>query len=195
MGVKNQAALLWAASTVDAGQVQYIGILDSNVVGAGNMWLYGQLTDAMPIRPGNQPSIQAGDILYYSTGNFSTNFNTAVLNVLRGTTIPGITPYISLYSGDPESGGAELAGGAYARPPIIFNAPAEQPSGQMLIQNSQECMFPAPTGVWGLWAWDGIMDAVSGGNLILKFQNPTPETILKNYIPYWETGAYKIAVN
>jgi hypothetical protein len=195
IGVKNAANILWNASSVDGGQIQFIGILDSNVIGAGNMLLYGQLTDPMTIRAGQQPSIYAGDVLYYSTGNFSVWFKTAMLNVLRGQNLMGFSPYLALFNGNPEQSGAELAGGAYARPVIVFNAPAEQASGQTLIQNSLDVTFPSPTSPWGVWGYDGIMDNSLNGNLITKFQNPAPENILKNYVPFVNAGDYKVALH
>jgi hypothetical protein len=195
IGVKNTAVLTWPISNVDAGTVTHIGILDSAVLQSGNMWLYGDLTDTMPISAGNQPIIQTGDVLYYSTGNFSIWFKTAVLNLLRGTSVSGITPYLALYSGDPENSGAELSGGSYARPAITFGAPYMGGGGAMTMENSQEVSFNAPTSTWGLWAWDGIANQATNGNLIVKYQNTTPEQILKNYIPYFEAGGYTVSIN
>ena len=39
----------------------------------------------------------AGDVLFYLTGNLSKAWKTKVLNILRGNSIQGITPYFSLW--------------------------------------------------------------------------------------------------
>lgn len=195
MGVKNDKDLLWAKAPNDAGQAKYIGIYDSASIGSGNMWLYGELSIPLDIKANHQPSIYAGDILYYVVGSFSTAFKTKMLNTLRGQNISGFVPYLALYSGDPESSGAELSGGAYARPSIPFSSPAEQPGGQMQIQNTAVVKFPNPTAVWGNWAYDGIRDAATGGELILKSPNPTPEVLQRNYVPYINIGDYKVMIN
>jgi hypothetical protein len=195
IGVKNDTNITWATASVAGGQATFIALFDSNVVGAGNMWAYGQLTEPLSIDVGEQPVLYAGDVLFYLTGAFSTYLKTAVLNLWRGTNITGITPYVALYNGDPEGTGAELSGGAYARPTITFTSPAEQTSGQSLIQNATETDFPAPTAAWGNWTYDGLFDAASNGHLLVKFQNQTPKNILKNYIVAFPVGSYKLAVN
>ena len=48
----------------------------------------------------------------------SQSYSDAVLNVLRGTSITGVSPYLGLFSvapADDSSAGTELAGNGYAR--------------------------------------------------------------------------------
>jgi hypothetical protein len=56
----------------------------------------------------------------------SQSYSDAVLNVLRGTSITGVSPYLGLFSvapADDSSAGTELAGNGYARQAITFAAP------------------------------------------------------------------------
>ena len=57
----------------------------------------------------------------------SQSHTDAVLNVLRGTDLTGVAPYVGLFSvapADDNSAGTELAGNGYARQAITFGAPA-----------------------------------------------------------------------
>ena len=195
IGVNNTNSILFPLASMDGGTVRNIGILDSGVIGSGNMLLYGELSDPMTIRAGQEPSVQPGDILYFIIGNSSKWFKTQIMNVLRGTSLQAITPFLCLFDGNPEGTGAELSGGSYARPQIVFSSPVEQVTGQMLIQNTQDIQFPAPTTNWGTWAWDAIRDAPTGGNLIYAYQNPNAEPIRKNYVPAVRAGQYRITID
>ena len=195
LGIKNDNNLLYPESPVEAGTVRYIGIIDSPVAGAGNMLLYGELSDPMTIRSGQQPSIQIGDVLYYIVGNSSVWFKNQILSVLHGESIQSITPYLCLYDGDPENLGVELSGGAYERQFISFSSPVVLPTGQTIIQNNVDIIFPAPTSTWGVWAWDALRSASTGGNLVYKFRNPRAEELLKNYVPAVRAGQYRITID
>lgn len=87
-------------------------------------------------------------------------FAQGVLNTARGSAMPAWTPYLALFLDDPLGGGAEVAGGAYARQAVVFQAP----SGNTMV-NSNTINFPAPTGVWGSPAYMALMDAPTGGNI------------------------------
>jgi len=194
MNIRNVNDLLWAIAPSDVGTARFIGIFDSAVPGSGNMWLFGELTIPLEIRANQQPSIYAGDILYFSSGTFADAFQTRILNLLRGTNIPALAPHLALFDGNPQSGGGELSGGAYDRPAIAFNSPVAQPGGQMQIQNTAITRFPAPTTTWGLWAWDTIMDTDTGADMLIVMQNPNPETLQKNYVPMVNAGDYRVAI-
>jgi hypothetical protein len=86
----------------------------------------------------------------------------AVLNTARGTAKAAWTPYLSLWVGDPRSGGTEVSGNAYARRQVSFGAP----SG-FSMSNDTAVTFPQPTGAWGgvgvPLTFAALMDAVTGG--------------------------------
>jgi len=194
-GIRSNVDLLWEPSPIDIGQVRFIGLMSSQLVGTGDMLAYGELTSPLDVRANQQPSIQAGDALFFLVGNASDSFKDRILNVLRGTQLDGFNPHWALFNGDPTQGGAELSGGAYARPSMSFSTPEVTAGEAMHIQNSNLVRFPAPTMPWGLWAWDCIMTAETGGEIVIQLPNPVPETILRNYVPQIRPGYYRVAMN
>ncbi len=195
IGIKNAADILWDTAPNDVGEARFVGIYDSQTLNSGNMLLYGELTIPLDIKANQQPSLYAGEILYISQGDFSIAFKTKYLNILRGQNLIGFTPHLALYDGDPESNGIELSGGAYARAPVTFGAPTMQVSGYAQIQNANQVRFNSPTSAWGLWAYTGIKDALNSGELVLKRVYASPETIQKNYVPQFNAGSIKVALN
>lgn len=116
----------------------------------------GELIEPMVIGENEPPVLLAGDVLFYLTGNLSKAWKTKALNILRGQTMPGVAPHISLWNGSPEDGGAELSGSNYQRIPLTFGAPAEQASGQIIARNSAAASFPRPSTPWGTWTHSAI---------------------------------------
>ena len=63
-------------------------------------------------------------------------YSNAVLNVLNGNNLPGVTPFIALFSvapGDDGSAGTELSGNGYSRQAII--TPSSGRSGWLAIRS------------------------------------------------------------
>ena len=95
----------------------------------------------------------------------SNYLENALINVtLRATayTAP-TTVYVGLYTTDPTDAntGTEVSGGSYARKAVTFGAPSNGAS-----VNSAAVEFTQATGTWGTVGWIGILDALSGGNLL-----------------------------
>lgn len=91
-------------------------------------------------------------------------FAAAQINAARGTATPAWTPYLALFLGDPATGGAEVAGGSYARQAVVLGVPS---AGQ--AQNTNTISFPTPTADWGLVAYLVLMDAASGGTWRISY--------------------------
>jgi len=193
LSIHNTETITWESAPSAAGTVRFIGIFDSAV--GGNMLLYGELAVPLAIGSDQQPSILGQDIIYFAIGDSSLLFKTQILNLLRGETMPGSTPHLALFSGDPENAGVELSGPSYARATATFGAPAVQVGGQSQIANTNFIQFPIPLAAWGNWAWDGVMSAATGGVLLFKFQNPNPEIVHRNYVPQVHIGEYRLEVN
>ena len=69
----------------------------------------------------------------------SQSYSDAVLNVLRGTSITGVSPYLGLFSvapADDSSAGTELTGNGYARQAVAFGVFDAQSSGNLLYWNT-----------------------------------------------------------
>jgi len=195
IGVMAIGDIEFPESSSDAGEVRHIGILDSSAIGSGNMYLYGELTIPLVVSARRQPSIAAGDMLFYLTGDMSIQFKTRILNILRGDNLPGFVPHNALFDGDPEAAGVELNGGGYARPEIEFSNPLVQVSGQTRIVNSSDFIYPRATSTWGLWAWSGIMSAATSGELVGKTIHTPPEMMFNNYRPKHFAGELRVDVN
>jgi hypothetical protein len=82
--------------------------------------------------------------------------------------------YVALYTSDPTdaNSGAEVSGGAYIRKAITFAAPVDG-----VASNSADILFPVATTNWGTVTHIGIMDALTGGNLLFYSPITTAKTI------------------
>ena len=187
--IRNTQDITWPVSEQALPPITHIGIFNSPV--AGNMLLRGVLTVPLTINPNQQPSILAGDIMYWGRGSFSEAFREAYLNLLRGISLTGFEPRMALFNGNPESGGFELSGEGYSRAPISFAAPQIAANGVMSIRNESIITFPRALGTWGQWTHDAITRgdtaAIAG-----VLPNDPVETIHRNYNPRIAQGEYEI---
>lgn len=107
----------------------------------------------------------------------------AVLNLGRGISAPGFTPFIGLFSVAPSAGnpaGVELSGGGYARQPGAFTAPADDPTDsgfRRQISNEALVSFGPAAANWPAIVAHGIFDAVSGGACRLTSPLPAPKIV------------------
>lgn len=87
---------------------------------------------------------------------------------------PPTTIYLALYTSDPgeDKTGTEVSGGAYARKAITFSAAS---SGT--VTNNADVLFDIATANWGNISHVGVLDAVTGGNLLYSGQLTTAKTI------------------
>ena len=99
----------------------------------------------------------------------SQPYSDAVLNVLNGTGITGVTPYLALFSvapGDDASPGTELTGNGYQRQGITFGAPASGAANVREIANTNNIQFGPAAADWLQAVAFGIFDAQSNGHLL-----------------------------
>jgi len=171
IGIRNSEQATFPQSDENAGTVRHIGIFDSAT--GGNMYLYGQLTDDLPVQAGESPVLLINEILFFSIGDMSMSYKTKLFNVIRGTTLQGFRSYFSLYNGDPQNGGSELVGDNYARVLLVFSAPLEDTSGLSIIRNTADVNFNRPTGSWGNWTHSAIVDAATSGEPVWIQQRTT----------------------
>ena len=102
--------------------------------------------------------------------------NKLIDHVFRNTTYNQAgTVYLALFESDPTDAntGSEKSGGGYARQPVTFVAPTDGGSS-----NSADIIFPAAIGDWSVVSHIGIMDAATGGNLIMHQILTNPVTVL-----------------
>ena len=109
--------------------------------------------------------------------SLTNSFETSTLQYLL-TTDSVTRPtawYIGLFTSDPTDTGAagtEVSGFAYARTAATFTVTGDTAT------NSSAVEFPAAVGGnWGTIGWIGIMDASSGGNMIIHSALDTAKAI------------------
>lgn len=162
--IKNVSDISFATSNGSYGSVSYVGLYDS--ITGGNMWAYIIPAEPIEVLNGVAPLIQAQSWHYNSSGNLSNAYKEKLLNLFRGVSLPGFTPYFALYNGNPDSGGSELSGGAYNRFKADFSTPSEQPNGQMMISVSADTSSPRSIDNWGTYSYTAICDAASAGEVV-----------------------------
>lgn len=193
LGVQNLADITFPTPSAAAGTITHIGVLDSLV--GGNMLARTELVEPLVIGAEEPPVILAGDLLLYLTGDLSRAWKAKVLNLFRGQSLPGVTPYYSLWNGPPEGVGVELSGENYQRVLLTFAAPAEQPSGQVTARNGAAASFPRPTTPWGTWTHTAICTAPSGGESIWVKARTEPKEIKRGYMPRIAEGTVAVGIN
>lgn len=102
---------------------------------------------------------------------YATNyFETMVLNLLREQSASAPTAlYLGLYLSSPgETGqaGTEASYSGYARQQIVFSAPAALNGGHG-VQNVSDITFPQTPIALGTITHIGVLDSLSGGNMLL----------------------------
>lgn len=123
---------------------------------------------------------------------YATNyFETAILNAMRGTTysVPS-TVYIGLFLSNPGETGAatsEISYTGYARQPISFSVPAQDGTA-MRIQNSAQVTFPESSTDAGTVTYVGIMDSLTGGNMLVYGQLTDELVVYSGYAPVLLAG-------
>ncbi len=193
VSIQSQKQITFPKAQTAGGTAQHVGIYDS--LAGGNCLAYGALSDGITIGQGESPVVLAGDIKLSLSGQLSTEYKTKLLNIFRAQTITGISPFLALWNGNPESGGSELSGGNYSRVAVQFSAPSPSDSGQMILEASAGVTFPRPTAEWGQWSYTTLQDAESGGNAICIVQEVVPTVIKAGYRPTFEAADIRFSLN
>lgn len=141
---------------------------------------------------------------------YATNYLEAkILNLLRGTSVtaPAVV-YLALFLNSPtETGtaGTEVSYSGYTRMAIDFSEPAAMNSG-IGLQNLGDITFPTAPTAAGTVTHIGVLDSLTGGNMLIYAELTEPLVILANEAPvivageaqFWLTGnmsnAYKTKV-
>ncbi len=192
IGLQNSGDITFPVTAVALGSVTHVGILDSQT--GGNMLLYGEFTEALTVEANESPVVVSGEAQWWITGGMSTAYKTKMLNLLRGTSISGFTPYLAIYNGSPEDGGSELSGDNYARSAITFSAPASQVGGQSQIANSGRLSTPRASTSWGTMTHIAVMDASTSGQPVFYASRNT-KAFRKGMMLIYEDGALKLSIN
>jgi hypothetical protein len=122
-------------------------------------------------------------------------FETSTLKYLLTTdTVTRPTAwYIGLFTSDPTDtgvAGTEVSGSGYARTAATFSVTGNTASNTAGIE------FPAASGgAWGTVGWIGIMDASSGGNMIIHAALTTAKAIADGDVFRIPTGDLDVTLD
>lgn len=192
IGFMNDSEIEFARALEDGPSVTHVAVYNSQT--GGVMLLKAPLNSEKQIRSGIAPVIRINEAKFWLTGDLSNYCKQKILNLFRGQNFAGITPYVTLFNGDPEGNGTELAGGNFARQPITFTAPVELPNGQRIISNATDISFPAATVYLGAYNYDCIFDGVSSSNLLAKKIGQTDTYGIGDVTRYY-AGNLSITIN
>tara|TARA_R110000803_G_scaffold73929_1_gene137929 strand:- start:1333 stop:1704 length:372 start_codon:yes stop_codon:yes gene_type:complete len=108
--------------------------------------------------------------------------NKLLAHVLANTAYTAPTTlYVSLWNGDPLSGGTEVTGTGYARQSAAFSVTASAGA------NTNNVEFQADS-VWGTVNYAGIHDAITGGNTLIAANLQQTRTIADSDIVRFSIG-------
>ena len=117
----------------------------------------------------------------------------ALINgTIRGTSYTApTTVYVGLCTSDPTDAntGTEVSGGSYARTAVTFAAPSNG-----VTTNNADVTFTQATGSWGTVGWIGILDSLSGGNLLYHTPLDVAKTIDSGDIFKIATGSLSVTL-
>lgn len=193
LAMQNTELITFPEAPASAGTVTYVAVMDS--LSGGNMWLYGQLDQALTVQAGVSPVFRAGSVKWIWTGNLATYYRTKIMDVLRGTSCSGFSPYVGLCNGDPTGAGNEFSGNNYTRIAVEMTAPAQQSSGTALSQNTEDVLSGVATGNWGTLNTVAIFDAVSSGNAFAVINLGTSYNVTTGYAVGFHAGDLQFNIN
>lgn len=126
-----------------------------------------------------------------------TNFGEdLVLDFLftTGTATRPTSWYISLYTVAPgeAGGGTEVSGGSYARTSASFSVSGTAPT---TASNSAAVEFAEASASWGTVVAAGVMDALSGGNLIAYADLTVSKAVGTGDVLRFNTGEIDITLD
>lgn len=130
------------------------------------------------------------------SGN-SQYLSTQMANWIRGTdmnTAP-TTLYLGLATAaiTGVTAPSEPVGGSYAREVITFSVPSFTDVDGAVITSLADIVFTTATSDWGIITHGFLSDALSGGNVLTKWQFPVSKNILTNDTYVVATGDITLA--
>ena len=125
----------------------------------------------------------------------SHSYSDAVLGVLNGNDLPGVTPFVALFSvapGDDGSAGTELTGSGYARQAITFGAPGPATGNAEQVANTNNIQFGPAAADWLQAVAFGIFDAQTNGDLLYWNTLATPKIVQQGDFGQFAPGSLTV---
>jgi hypothetical protein len=155
------------------GLISHWALFDA--VSAGNMLAHGALALAKNVVAGNNPSVDAGEVIVsFNAGGFSNYLTAKLLDFMfRNQAFASPATYLALCTAeiaDTDTGSTITEpGNGYARVLVNPNGGASPSWGLAaagLVDNLAIVNFNTPTGTWGTLTAMAIVDAATLGNLL-----------------------------
>lgn len=190
--IQNTAQISFPESGSSIGNVTHVGVLDNS----NNLWLYGQLSTPLNVQTGVTPVIRQNSVKWIFSGNLSAYYRRNIMNVLRGYSCSGFTPYVGLCNGDPTAeGGNEFNGASYARMAVSFDSPTQQASGTAQVKNDADILSPTALENWGNLTHIAVFDSQTGGYPFGIIPLGTTYSMLAGSAAGFHAGNLKFNVN
>lgn len=106
-----------------------------------------------------------------TVGQSSGHLN-GILNILRGTTYTGVTPFLKIHTGDPGSAGTSNASTETTRKALTFGAPSAGSTVASAVSwTSWSATSPETITHYSIW------DASTAGNFLISGQFSASKTV------------------
>lgn len=160
---------------------------------------HGQLSASKAIGNGDNASFQDGAItVAFNSGGISTYASNALLDHIFKNTAYDTTAsiYVGLKNGNPtddNSGGTEPSTGAYAR--VEHTSWTAASGATAATENNGAITFPQASAGWGTVDYFMIMDAMTGGNMLIYGALDNSRNIGLNDTPSFASGALDVTMD
>lgn len=194
---ENSSAISFVQATGAWGTITHFAIFDH--LSAGNMIAHGSLASSISVVNGNIVSFDAGAIdITWNAGGLSNYLANALLDHVFGndTYTPATNIYVALATAtitDTTDGTSitEPSGGAYAR--INLNTWNTAAAGAS--SNDGAITFVQATGNWGTVTYTALIDALTGGNILLHKALDNSRAIVTGDDPSFADEAFDITMD
>ena len=194
---ENSSAISFVQATGSWGTITHFAIFDH--ISAGNMIAHGSLASSISVVNGNIVSFDSGAIdITWNAGGLSNYLANALLDHVFGnsTYTPATNIYVALAIAtitDTTDGTSitEPSGGSYARVNLnTWNIAAAGASN-----NDGAITFVQATGNWGTATHTALLDALTGGNILLHKALDNSRAIVTGDDPSFADEAFDITMD
>lgn len=193
---ENTNDVTFPEATGSWGTVTHWAIVDTATYGSGEVIAYGSFSTSKAIVSGNIPKAAAGDIdISVNSGGMTTYLANKILDhIFLNTTYSQPTIYVGISTSDPTDTGSqagEPSGNNYARETV----PAWDVASGGASENTNAITFNTASGSWGTIAYVFLIDALTGGNMLLYNAVGASQPITTNDIVEFIAGAIDITLD
>lgn len=191
--VSNDTSLVYATTDKAIGSISHVALYDA--LTGGNALAYSKMATTMAIQTDEAPNIAEGDITLGLSFSASKDFKRKILNYFKGQSITGMETYISLWSGDPDAGGAELTGTGYERKKVEFGALEALSSGATRMSNTQLISFDKPLSSWGIASYACLTNGLIGRDVSFIQELAVQKSVEKGVFIKFTPGNIRVSLN